>query len=291
MEHLNNLYKLRDSLIDNGISVPSDLVQRIAAEEERIINGRLNHFYDAAHKLMVGIKSPMSVTVDSDPKTGVVVSINPIASTPSKKEQMDNVESGFKEYLNGLDISKSSIESYKRALDDDLIVDLLSEYAGVLYLEKVKDLEIIDEIIEHVPTKRYKGGFPHAMLGHYRNYLLLSEESKTKDDIPTRSRTIPNRGLAVVFSDGTIINEKQASETLRQTVMKIGAKTVQQLGLTVCGIPFISDKKSDNANYSRAQKPVGDGLYVMTCSDTPTKQKQLEEIANRLNLKLRVAIK
>lgn len=291
MEILNKLYSLRNSLIENKVSIPSDLVQRIAAEEERIINGRLNHFYDAAHKLMVGIKSPMSVTVVSDPKAGVVVSINPIGSAPSKTEQIENAESGFKEYLNGLDISESSIESYKRALDDDLIVGLLSECAGVLYLEKVKDLEIIDQIIERVPTKRYKGGFPHAMLGHYRNYLLLTEEAKSKDDIPTRSRTIPNRGLAVVFSDGTIINEKQASETLRQTIMKIGAKTVQQLDMTVCGIPFISDTKSRNPNYSRAQKPVGDGLYVMTCSDTPTKQKQLEEIARRLKIKLRVAIK
>ena len=177
MENLNKLYHLRDSLIENKVSVPSDLVQRIAAEEERIINGRLNHFYDAAHKLLVGIKSPMSVTVVSDPKAGVVVSMNPIGSAPSKTEQMENVESGFKEYLNGLDISESSIESYKRALDDDLIVGLLSEYAGVLYLEKVKDRDYRPNH-RACTHKKIQGGIPTCYVGTLSQLSSLVRRSQ-----------------------------------------------------------------------------------------------------------------
>lgn len=292
MEELKKLYQARAILATTASGVPSDLQQRIAAEENRVLNGRLHDFYAAANKLLQDIETPMIVRIISDPNAdGVVVTLEPINSDSGRTEPTVVVESGFAQYLNELDIAPSSIASYKRAIDDELILKLADEYAGETDLEQITDLDIISSMIENVPTKRYKGGFPHAMLVHYRKYLLASGKAEPKEDKPSRTRSIPNRGLAVVFSDGTIINEKQAAETLRQAIIKIGPERVRPLGLTQCGLPFIADFKSDNPNYSRAQKPVGNGLYVMTCSDTPTKKKQLEEIAKRLGIKLRVAVK
>ena len=40
--------------------------------------------------------------------------------------------------------------------------------------------------------------------------------------------------------------------------------------------------------YSTSQKPIANNLYVMTCCDTVTKQKVIEQISNALNMNLKV---
>lgn len=182
MDELKKLYQARAILATTASGVPRDLQKRIAIEEDRVIHNRLGDFYDAANNFLNGIETPLYVTVISDPKAGVVVNIDPISPVPQKTDPVVSVESGFVQYLNELDISISSIELYKKALDDDLIVRLLRDYANVCSLEKVTDLDIIDKIIERVPTKRYKGGFPHAMLGHYRKFILSTGKDEPKED-------------------------------------------------------------------------------------------------------------
>ena len=53
-------------------------------------------------------------------------------------------------------------------------------------------------------------------------------------------------------------------------------------------VPLISntlDKK-----YKSSQKFVGNGWYLMTCSNTLTKKRDIERIANMFNIKIKVEI-
>lgn len=102
------------------------------------------------------------------------------------------------------------------------------------------------------------------------------------------SNKVPATRLRITLADGRVIQESQAAETFRQFVMMIGPERVRSLGITQCKVPLISntlDKK-----YKRAQKSVGNGWYLMTNSSTQTKKHDIENIARKLNIKVKVDI-
>ena len=102
------------------------------------------------------------------------------------------------------------------------------------------------------------------------------------------SNKVPATRLRITLADGRVIQESQAAETFRQFVIMIGPERVRSLGMTQCKVPLISntlDKK-----YKRAQKPVGNGWYLMTNSNTQTKKRDIENIARKLNIKVKVDI-
>ena len=71
-------------------------------------------------------------------------------------------------------------------------------------------------------------------------------------------------------------------------VMEVGAERIRTLGMKQNKVPLISntlDKK-----YKSSQKPVGNGWYLMTCSNTLTKKRDIERIANMFNIKIKVEI-
>ena len=85
-----------------------------------------------------------------------------------------------------------------------------------------------------------------------------------------------------------MIQEPQAAETFRKFVIEAGADRVRSLGMKLNKVPLISntlDKK-----YKSSQKPVGNGWYLMTCSSTLTKKRDIERIANAFNIKIQVEI-
>lgn len=71
-------------------------------------------------------------------------------------------------------------------------------------------------------------------------------------------------------------------------VMEVGAERVRTLGMKQNKVPLISntlDKK-----YKSSQKPVSNGWYLMTCSNTLTKKRDIERIANVFGMKIKVEI-
>ena len=77
-------------------------------------------------------------------------------------------------------------------------------------------------------------------------------------------------------------------EIFRKFVMEVGAERIRTLGMKQNKVPLISntlDKK-----YKSSQKPVGNGWYLMTCSNTLTKKRDIERIANMFNIKIKVEI-
>lgn len=100
--------------------------------------------------------------------------------------------------------------------------------------------------------------------------------------------TNPRTRLRITMPDGSIIEEHTAWESLHKFVLKVGIDKVRAVGIIANKIPLVSntvDKK-----YQTAQKPLGNGWLLMTCSDIATKRKQILAIASHLNLKVYVEI-
>lgn len=100
--------------------------------------------------------------------------------------------------------------------------------------------------------------------------------------------TNPRTRLRITMPDGSIIEERTAWESLHKFVLKVGIDKVRAVGLIANKIPLVSntvDKK-----YQTAQKPLGNGWHLMTCSDTATKRKQILAIASYIGMKINVEI-
>lgn len=100
--------------------------------------------------------------------------------------------------------------------------------------------------------------------------------------------TNPRTRLRIYMPDGTIIEERTAWESLQKFILCVGVDKVRAVGLIANKIPLVSntvDKK-----YKTAQKPLGNGWLLMTCSDTATKRKQLLYIAEVIGLNVTVEI-
>ena len=113
-------------------------------------------------------------------------------------------------------------------------------------------------------------------------------EHREIGSIGPKRKAAPATRLRIVFSDGQIIQEDLAAETFRQFVMKVGPEKVRALGMKQNRVPLVSntlDKK-----YQSSQKSVGGGWYLITCSNTQTKKRDIERIAKALGIQLRVEI-
>lgn len=100
--------------------------------------------------------------------------------------------------------------------------------------------------------------------------------------------TNPRTRLRITMPDGSIIEERTAWESLQQFILCVGVEKVRAVGLIANKIPLVSntvDKK-----YKTAQKPLGNGWLLMTCSDTATKRKQILAIAESAGLTVNVEI-
>lgn len=100
--------------------------------------------------------------------------------------------------------------------------------------------------------------------------------------------TNPRTRLRITMPDGSIIEERTAWESLHKFVLKVGVDKVRAVGIIANKIPLVSntvDKK-----YQTAQKPLGNGYLLMTCSDTATKRKQILTIAEAFHIQVKVEI-
>ena len=84
--------------------------------------------------------------------------------------------------------------------------------------------------------------------------------------------TNPRTRLKITMPDGSIIEEHTAWESLQKFILRVGVEKARAVGLIANKIPLVSntvDKK-----YKTAQKPLGNGWLLMTCSDTKSEAKR-----------------
>lgn len=103
----------------------------------------------------------------------------------------------------------------------------------------------------------------------------------------------PARDMTVSFSDGTVIAESTAVETLIEDVKKIGVaevrKVVEDYNLKFCRVPVISNRRDER--YGKTQKDLGSGWLLIIHSNNPMKKKFIEKVSEVLHLGIKVTLK
>lgn len=94
--------------------------------------------------------------------------------------------------------------------------------------------------------------------------------------------------IKVTFADKTEICYSSATKTLIETLKKIGAEKFKEIDLEIGHLPLISQECHEKFN--GYMKPVVDGWYVNTQSDSDQKYLQLVSIKKSLNLDYTVEI-
>ena len=102
-------------------------------------------------------------------------------------------------------------------------------------------------------------------------------------EAPKRSKT---HILRVEFPDGTVLQERNVSETYAKAIKLIDPELVALVELSHAGVGVVS--KTLDSKYAQYQKPIGDGWYVMTNSSTNSKCIDLQTISDELELDLKV---
>jgi len=169
-----------------------------------------------------------------------------------------------------LPIIQNSIEPALRPVRRDIV--LVVEYSpdSPMKLKLSRKVNLVDAIEAKIIE-------PDPPVEHY-------EIGKTK----THEVKQPRTALRITLPDGKVIANKQAAASLVEFVKYAGIIRVRSLGWKVNKVPFISNTK--DTKYAKAQHPVGDGWFVMTCSDTKTKKKQVENIAKEFGINVKVEI-
>lgn len=111
--------------------------------------------------------------------------------------------------------------------------------------------------------------------------IVIFQDSEDEMFSPSHSKRM-KEALEVVFPDGTIIFEPQASITLGKAIKKIGPENIEPLR--------IRSLLSRNPDDFKAFQKIGNGYYVNTHSNTETKRKHLEVISRSLGLGLVVNV-
>lgn len=99
--------------------------------------------------------------------------------------------------------------------------------------------------------------------------------------------------IRVTFGDGTVIEEPKACDTLALAIKKVGVKRVAELGIVGIGsqdILLLDKREAKDKAYRNSQKDMGEGYYLVTKTATEKKVCDLCEIAQRLNVDMKVEI-
>ena len=175
----------------------------------------------------------------------------------------------------------------EKLIKEDLLPSITSKITDVLSPIEQE----ITLVINYIPNQPIKFGIcrDHLTETVIKANLL---EVKCEDDEQIKERTLHTKtarsNLRITLPNGKVIVHSTAVESLIEFINYVGVEKAQRVGLIRCKIPLISqhiDKK-----YGDRQKLIGNGLYLMTCTSTEAKKKDIENIASFYNMKVRVEI-
>lgn len=98
----------------------------------------------------------------------------------------------------------------------------------------------------------------------------------------------PRKLLKVIFPNGKSICYKNVTSTMIDSLIEIGSDRFQEIPLEMCHLPLLS--QDVYPKYKEWMKPVCDGWYLNTQSNTDTKYLQLRAISEALNLGLEIEL-
>ena len=198
-----------------------------------------------------------------------------------------------------VDQLKEWIEQKFSSLNTDALVEAKSRYRTIVEIidkynklnmpvsediqtEKVNLEHLIDAPIE---DKRRLNSLAVALLSLSKDikYRLQKMRSR-KVTIGTKA---PPMKLRITFSDGTVIFEKNATETFIKSLQYIGLQKISELkSITISGYPLVSIYEN---KYSRQVRNL-DGYFIETHSSTKQKAHFLDSIGNLLHVDILIDI-
>lgn len=137
----------------------------------------------------------------------------------------------------------------------------------------------------------------HVQLSRKRHEAsnIVLEEKKVIQNNAEQSSNGSLQKLRVIFPDGEIIYERRVVDTLSKTIIKLGTEKVANVCyfartqlLRPAGVFLVS--KEYDSKYREYQRPLEDGWLLFTTTNTLTKKRQIEYLAEALGVKLTVEI-
>ena len=191
----------------------------------------------------------------------------------------------------GLEISEELEQQLKGKEEDIIKEDVLPVIARAIEpaLQAVRREMVL--VVDYTPGEPVSVSLSRRSTPVKEITATVSEPVTSEPVTPTRvfrKKKGPRVGLRVTFTDGTVIQEPTAKETMRSAVLKIGVEmvrmVVEELHLYHCGVPIISNRR--DSRYGNDQMDLGGGWLLMTCSDTHHKAEFLKQVSDALGLRL-----
>jgi hypothetical protein len=179
-----------------------------------------------------------------------------------------------------------------RTLTDMLISDFLNDGIYITTTQFSKEVESLVKKSDMNIVLIDKNALNGYLSDEFKSKLVVNEgieEIKVPRnngyDEGLRERSSRSK-LRVTFPDGTVFCDKSATRTMMQVIEHIGIAKVEKLGMESCHIRLITNEIVPK--YEEWLKPIGDGYYLMTQSNTDQKYLQLTAIRNQLNMNFKI---
>lgn len=180
----------------------------------------------------------------------------------------------------------------------DLIMELGIKHAGVNIVSREYDTKY------HDYQRPIGGGYllmtNSTTENKYADLCIINEEFElgyTIELLSLGGKPVPTKEelsrpghatIKVTFPNGKTINHARVLQTLVDVVEYAGPERVEKLNIIICYKNLILKQPHDT--YPVACKPVGNGWYVNTYSNTQTKFNQIQQISDSLGLGLKAEI-
>lgn len=143
----------------------------------------------------------------------------------------------------------------------------------------------VDEEFLHTPNKNkcWKLASLATKLSSLAMYIKNTLPNQNTSGKPRK----PHTRLKVKFSNGTIIRENTAADTLVKVIQRIGPQQVSELPIKMSGRPLVSTQRPESVVKQVREL---DGYFIETRSNTKTKAKCIEQIADALHIDISVSV-
>lgn len=233
---------------------------------------------------------------------------NECSEKPYKIYSLDNVRNRFVSYMQDTGLSEKSISNYTQALSGK-ISEGIRKYLNpdLKDIFKITDISLLNVwlsklfcnqeymILDEIGKKMYSCSFKKYIqfvefLSSNETYIVAEQEpqyfsySKHTKNLDHQKRKLYI--LKVSYPNGRIVSERIVNKTLIDVIKNAGVYKVQELGIFINKVNLISDTVLPI--YEQAQKPIGNGLYVMTNCSTVKKRQIIEQISKAFSMGLKV---
>ncbi len=211
------------------------------------------------------------------------------------------------EFPNGRIIQHSvAADTFAQVIDEhcpNLIAEIKITHAGVPLVSKELDSKYADYqkpisdgwyVFTNIRTEKKQADLQRISeeLGLNLKVSVVDPDDGSiviPSDLVEGYSTSSNRAkIRVEFPDGRTIQPNKVLDALIEVVTFAGPEKVRALNIIVCGDNMIT--KNPRSRYVKPCKPVGNGWLCNTCSDTPTKLEQIQQISKALNLGIKASL-